>query len=159
MVVAFYIESAIKKAIIDVMPIEKYNKIKNEEKYKHKSLGILLKEFSKRDVDVDLLNKAQEWTKKRNKIVHHLFEVMHATGAGLETAHERKILRKILSNLLEEGADILKPLAGLMVRYNEKLAGFIQLPPRMNDFYKDIYTVDYHEAVEKFGLKAFGFKE
>ena len=84
---------------------------------------------------------------------------MHATGAGLETAHERKILRKILSNLLEEGADILKPLAGLMVRYNEKLAGFIQLPPRMNDFYKDIYTVDYHEAVEKFGLKAFGFKE
>jgi len=32
-VVAFYIESAIKKAIIDVMPIEKYNKIKNKKNH------------------------------------------------------------------------------------------------------------------------------
>jgi len=29
----------------------------------------------------------------------------------------------------------------------------------MNKFYKDIYTVDYHDAVEKSGIKAFGFEE
>ena len=110
-------------------------------------------------LDVDLLNKAQDWTRKRNRIVHHLFDVMDENSAGLETASERKNLREILYNLLDEGADILKTLAGLMIRYNEKMTGFKKLPPRMNDFYKDIYTVDYHEAVERFGLKAFGFEE
>ncbi len=158
-VVAFYIESAIKKAIIDIMPLGEYDKIKREERYKHKSLGILLRDFSKRDIDVDLLNKAEAWTKKRNKIIHHFFEVTHATGAGLETGKERAILRKILCKILEEGSDILGPLAGLMLKYNEKMTGFLQLPPKTTDFFKEVYTIEYNSAVEKFGLKSFGFDD
>lgn len=158
-IVAFYIESAIKKAIIDIMPLGKFDEIKREERYRYKSLGILLKDLSKRDIDVDLLNKAEAWTKKRNKIIHHFFEVTQATGAGLKTEKERTILRKILYKLLEEGADILKPLAGLMIKYNEKMTGFVQLPPKMTDFFKEVYTIEYKEAFEKFGLKSFGFEE